>query len=384
MRRAQTSATKRAQTSATELTQEPHRAVRAISATRVVVDGRELRSFAGCNYLGLAHDERVIAAWIDGAREHGISTAASRRTSGNDPAHDELERDLARFLRVEAALLAPDGYMANLALAQALAREHELAFVDEHSHPSVRDALAAAGVRTIEYAHVDAASARRALAAHPCERPLIFTDGVFPARRTAAPVAELVGLLPRGRGILAIDDAHGFGVLGAHGRGLCEHVGVDDARIVTTTTLAKAFGCHGGVIAGARAHIDAIEQRANAYVCSTPIPPALARAASAALHELEAHPARLARLRANVERVRGAFEALGLSAPVLPIPVFAIKLDTHERMERVQRRLEDAGFFVPLIDYPDGLGAHLRLTVCAEHASVDVDALVRALRRELA
>jgi len=349
-----------------------------------VCEGRELRSFAGCNYLGLAHHPDVLRALREGVEAHGVSTAASRCTTGNDPAHDALELDLCRFLRVEAALLVPDGYLANLALAQALVAEHDLALIDERSHPSIRDALAAVGLRAVEYAHAGAASAQRALAQHAREHPLIFTDGVFPALKSVAPLPQLLALLPRGRGTLAVDDCHGFGVLGAHGRGTCEHFGIDDARVVLTTTLSKAFGCHGGVIAGARVRIEQVEQRSMAYVCSTPIPPVLACASSAAVRELEAHPQRLERLRANIERLRAAFGALGLPAPELPIPVFAFQLETRERMERVQRRLHDAGCFVPLIDYPDGLGSHFRLTLCAEHAPEDIDALAVQLERALA
>src|SRR5438477_2437698 len=112
-------------------------------ATAVTIGGRELVSFAGCDYLGLAHHPRVVEALRSGALEHGVSSAASRETTGNTLAHDELERDIARFLRVEAALLVPDGYLSNLVLAQALATATSNVVFDAESHVSIRDALAA-------------------------------------------------------------------------------------------------------------------------------------------------------------------------------------------------------------------------------------------------
>ena len=375
----------------------------ASSATSVVIDGRTLLSFAGCNYLGLAHHPRVIAALSESLGAHGISCGASRETTGNSTAHEDLERDVARFLRTPSALLVPDGYLANLVAAQGLAPDHELVLVDERSHASIADALAAAGWRTVEYRHASASAAAREL-----ERALttaagreigpvratnrsgpriaIFTDGVFPAHGTMAPLRELLALLPDERGTLVVDDAHATGVLGASGRGTCEHFGLDDPRVVITSTLSKALGCFGGLVAGSEERVRSIRERSRAFAGSSPIPPALARAGSAAIGELESDPSRLARLRANTARLRERFGALRLPAHELDVPVFAFALDAPERMRRVHEELLERGILAPCIRYPDGVhdrGSWFRIALSSEHTREHIDRLADALRSAL-
>ena len=360
----------------------------AAGATSVVVAGRSLLSFAGCNYLGLAQHPRVIAALSEGLARYGISCGASRETTGNTWAHEELERDAARYLGCERALLAPDGYLANLVAAQALAPDHDLALVDERSHASLRDALAASSWSVVEYEHASAESAAHELSRgrRSDARVALFTDGVFPAHGSIAPLRELLALLPADRCTLVIDDCHATGVLGARGRGTCEHFGASDPRVVITTTLSKAFGCFGGLIAGSSARVRALRERSRAYVCSTPIPPALARAGSAAIAELDSDPSRLSRLRANIAELRSRFAELGLRSPELDLPVFPFTLDSIERMQRVHADLIESGILAPYIRYPDGMDdrrGYFRVALSAEHTRADIDRLASALGRAL-
>lgn len=384
----------------------------ATSPTSVVIGGRTLLSFGGCNYLGLAHHPSVIEALRSGLEPFGVSSGASRETTGNSTAHVALETDAARFLGCEAALLTPDGYLANLVIAQGLAPDHDLALVDDHSHASIRDALAASGMQVVPYEHTNAESASRLLA--DCQRdarregkrasfagqgtfrPLrthseglgltIFTDGVFPSQKSIAPLRELAALLPPDRGVLVVDDCHSTGVLGPGGRGTCEHIGLADPRIVITTTLSKAFGCFGGLIAGSRAIIDAARERSRAYICSSPIPPALALAGSASIRELERDPTRLKRLRDNIARLRRHFSKLGLPAPAFDVPVFAFTLDSVERMEHAYKGLFDTGVLAPYIRYPDGMDdrrGYFRIALSAEHTGADIDRLAVELERQI-
>jgi 7-keto-8-aminopelargonate synthetase-like enzyme len=353
----------------------------ASRATSLEVAGRELVAFAGCDYLGLAHDPAVIAAAREGLGEHGVSPSASRETTGNRLEHESLEADLARFLGVEAALLVPDGYLANLVAAQSLAPETALALVDAEAHASLRDALLATGIETVEYAHCYARAAAEARARHPDGCLAIFTDGVFPALQRFAPLVELVALLGS-EDVLVVDDCHGSGVVGPRGRGTCEHFGLDDPRIVITTTLSKSFGCYGGVLAGSATHVARAASRSRAYVCSTPIPAALARAGRAALRDLTASSRRLERLRANVAWMRAGFARLGLRAPAIETPVFAFTLDASRSSAEIERDLAERGFLVPFVEYPAGRGGssgYFRLALNSEHTSAEIDALLEAL-----
>lgn len=356
-------------------------AIEAGSRTSVRIRGTELVLFAGCDYLGLAHHARVIAALEGGLGTFGVSASASRATTGNTVAHERLEQDLARFLGVEAALLVPDGYLSNLVVAQSLPDDVAAILCDRECHVSIRDALAIVGRPVHEYAHAAAASARERASELGAAPFGIFTDGVFPVLRALAPLAELLALLPP-RGLLVVDDCHGLGVLGARGRGSLEHAGLADPRIVVTGTLSKSLGCFGGFVAGARLHVERA-RASRAYLASTPIPPAIARAASAALQVIDVEPERRARLAEHTSRLRALFMRLGLPVSAVPLPVFALQLAPRARMERVHEALLGRGILVPCIDYPDGLGGYLRIAVRADHTDEQVDALISGLLETL-
>ncbi|QYU69149.1 aminotransferase class I/II-fold pyridoxal phosphate-dependent enzyme [Leptolyngbya sp. 15MV] len=307
--------------------------VTAASATTVALDGREVLAFAGCNYLGLSFHPAVHAALGAGLARYGLSTSASRETTGNTAAHDRLERDVVIHLGTADAVVVPDGYTANLALAEALARgpwRCGAAVIDRRSHRSLRAAIEVAGLRTIEYAHRDADAALAAVRAAQAEAPgrgvAIFTDGVFTSDGALAPLAELLSGLPARGATLVVDDCHGFCTIGRGGRGALSHLGLpsDDPRVAVTTTLAKGLGCHGGAIAGSQELCAAVRRFGNAYVGTTPVSPAIACAASAAL--------------------------LG------------------------------EGVLAPLIEYPGGPAAcYFRLSVSSEHTPEQIDTVLAAL-----
>jgi len=352
--------------------------VERAGAAQVRVDGRDLILFAGCDYLGFAHAPEVAAALKRGVETYGVSSSGSRATTGNAQAHDDLERDLARFLRTEAALLVPDGYLSNLVVAQALASRVDTALVDREAHVSVLDALAAASIRRVVYGFCDAAAAAEEARTLGGLILALFTDGAYPVMQGIAPLRELLAVLPRD-GVLVVDDCHVTGVLGRTGRGSLEHHGLEDPRIVVTGTLSKALGCFGGFVAGREDLVELSRETSRAYVGSTPIPPALATAGSAAIALLEREPQRLERLRANIERVRAALQRAGIPAHSLPLPVFAWKAATPEEGDRIHARLRERGVLVPHVHYPDGLGSYFRLAVSAAHDAAAIERLENAL-----
>jgi len=350
------------------------------TAASVTIDGREFVLFAGCDYLALAHHPRVLAALERGVREFGLSSAGSRETTGNTVAHDDLEQDLARFFGVEAALLVPDGYLSNLIFTQGMPVEIATIIVDRESHVSVRDAIAATGRRELIYPFLDTSAARETVQSLGSATFAIFTDGVFPVMRGMAPLKALLELLPKD-GVLVVDDCHGVGVLGARGRGTVEHCELRDPRIVLTGTLSKALGCFGGFVAGSREHVGRTRAGSRAYVGSTPIPPALARAASEALCVLDEEPERRRRLHEHVLAVREPFRAAGRPFNAVPFPVFSFQLKSHDLMERAYQSMLAEGLLVPYVHYPDSLGGYFRVVVRADHTAEHIERLVNALRR---
>lgn len=361
----------------------PRLAIQASSATRVVLDERELLYFGGCGYLGLAHHPRVVAALAEGAQRFGASAGASRETTGNCVAYDQLEHELARRIGVPEVVLTPEGYTANFVAAQALASERRVALIDSHSHPSLVDAAYAARLEVHTWAHGELELLERLLAQHG-ERAVVMSDGVFPSRGEIAPVRELAQMAGALDAALLIDDCHGTGVVGGGGRGSLEHAGVRDDHVVLTSTLSKALGCYGGLVAGASSLAATAREHSQAYIGSTPPPPALAHAALTALSLAYDEPARLARLRRNCARVRDGFQALGLPTPREDLPVFAFALHEADAMVALHEQLRRAGLFAPYVRYlgspPSG---NFRIVVNAEHSDDDLERLLHELANGL-
>lgn len=351
-----------------------------------VVDGEPLLNFCSNDYLGLAHHPRVVEALAEGARRHGAGSGASHLVTGHHPEHTRLEEALAAYTHREAALLFSTGYMANLAVAQVLAVRGGQVLSDRLNHASLIDAARLCEADVVRYAHGDAAAAGEALAkrAGPA---LLLTDGVFSMDGDVAPVAALATACHAREAWLAVDDAHGLGVVGATGRGAIEAAGLlhePDAVPVLIGTLGKAFGTAGAFIAGRRELIELFVQRARTYIYTTALPPALATATCAALEVAQAEPERRAHLQRLVARFRAEAEGLGLGGRLLAsaTPIQPLLLGTPEAAVAASRALQAQGLLVGAIrppTVPAGT-ARLRVTFSAAHTEADLDRLLDALR----
>ncbi len=363
----------------------PRLSVSQASATTAVIGGRPVISFGGCNYLGLAHHPAVHAALIDALSQFGLSTSASRETTGNTTAHDQLETAICKFTGMPAAVVVPDGYTANLAIAQVLFPTHPVSLIDRRSHRSIREAIAGAGSTLVEYNHRDTHQAAELMARYADDGVAVFTDGVFTADGAVAPVPDLLAALPKS-GILIVDDCHGFCTMGSRGQGTLAHFNIPaDPRIVLTTTLAKGLGCHGGVVAGTAPVCDLVRGRASAYICTTPVSPAIAAAGVESLAVIAREPDRLRRLRQNIAQMANVLKALNLDFPSKGTPIFAFTLDSEQTMRRLYADLLNEGILAPLISYPGGPAAcYFRLSISSEHRPEQIDQLAAAFARHLA
>ena len=276
---------------------------------------RRLIHFSGCDYFRLTLDPRLARGAQKELKRTGLNVAASRLTTGDRQIYHELETALARYFRCEAAVVLSDGYRAPLALAQAFAGEFTHVFIDELSHGASQDAVKMLGCPVKSFAHRNPAVLKKLLegAGRKC-RPVVFTDGMFSADGAVAPVREYLQFLPRS-GRIFVDDAHGVGLLGAHGRGTLELADVDYERVVQCGTLSKAFGAFGGIILATETVRRQIIARSRSYAGATPLPPPLAGAALASLKILQMARARRQRLAANVTWFRSAVAAAGWEIP---------------------------------------------------------------------
>ncbi len=366
----------------------PRLPIEANTGTHVIMNGREYLAFGGCSYLGLTNNPEVHAALINQIKVCGISTTASRETTGNTVVHDALELDVAAFTGLEAALLLTEGYTANFAMAQGV-RAHgcTVAVMDEKSHRSLGHACQAAGIRVELFKHLDAEHARVLAAKLAPEGVAIMTDTVFAADGSVAPVDALMrGLPPEPRALLVIDDCHGLGVLGPCGKGSALAFGLqNDPRLIVTGTLGKGMGCYGGFVAGKRSVIDAFRAAAGIYKGTTPVPVPLAAAARVALKIAAGNPQLVQRLRDNTLRTRDWLKKIGVEPAQTPVPIFTFWRTPVARMEQAYTSLLERGILVPLIDYPNGpTDRYFRLSVTAAHTPEQIDTLGKALVEVLA
>lgn len=353
--------------------------IESSTATRVIVDGVERLAFAGCDYLGLAHHPAVVEAARAELAAGGVTTAASRATTGQRPVHARLEHALAELVGTEAALVTADGYLADLAVLQALRDDVSVALLDADAHPSLFDAVRVGGARAYDYGPGDLSRAHALLDRFGGEGVAVLTDGTFPMHGRIAACADLLRLLPPD-GWLVVDDSHTLGVLGDGGRGTLEVFGLDDPRVVVTASLAKGLGAAGGVIAGSASVIERARHRADAFVGTTALPPAMAAAALAATDVLQREPERVERLHANVAQLHQLGRRLGRPLRGSFLPVLPLPAGDAERGERLTRGLLERGLFVPTVRYP-GAGDRclLRISVNSEHTAADLFELEEAL-----
>lgn len=336
--------------------------------------GRELVYFSGCDYFRLARDARLAAAARSALAKHGLNVAASRITTGNHAIYHKLETALAEFFNTESVLVFPDGYLAPMAVAQALAGEFSHVLIDESAHGALVDAAKLMGCAVKKFRHRDAEDLVRV--AWGCQRAIVFTDGMFAHDGSVAPLREYLRGLPASAWIL-VDDAHGAGVLGRNGRGTLEHAGVGRARVIQCATLSKAFGVYGGVVLGSRELREKIMARSRIFAGTTPLPPMMAGAALKAVGMLSGRTGAKHRekLFANTQRLRARLRHAGWKVSETPGPIVRLPLVLNAvTAERMRIHFIKMGFYPPIIQYGNFPPA-IRYVVSSRHTTAQLDRL---------
>ncbi len=348
-------------------------------ATSITRGDTTFLSFGGCNYLGLAHHPSVIRAVQSAAEVFGLSSSASRETTGNARPHARLEDELTHFCRHERGLLVPDGYTANLAAMQGL--EHlgiRHALIDTRAHASLKDAARLGGMSVTCFEHLDAGHAAHLISQldGPC---VVMTDSVFTTDGDLAPAHALLGAL-RDDDWLLLDDCHGFAVLGEQGRGMPNSIGLHSDRLIVTTTLAKGLGCAGGIVMGPSEPVESARSHSIAYRCTTPASPALVAGGLESLRILREDAHIHERLMSNIARMRETLRSMGIEAHTHDSAIFAFILGDLARMEWIESMLEERGVLLPLMDYPNGPAPkYFRLAINAAHTHEQIDRFGRVL-----
>lgn len=357
------------------------RLLESSQSAHVQVDGREVLSFCSNDYLGLANHPRLIAALQQGASSAGVGSGASHLITGHHHYHQQLEQALAAFVGLPAALLFSTGYMANLGVITALMGRNDAIFADKLNHASLNDAAVLSRAKLYRYAHNDLTALEKLLQASDAPRKLVVADAVFSMDGDLALVPQLLALCEQYNAWLLLDDAHGFGVLGAQGRGVLHHFKVASSRIIYMATLGKAAGVAGAFVAGDAVLIDYLLQQARTYIYTTASPPAMAACLLEALKIIEQEDARRAHLQALIATLKSGlkgqrWQLLDSSTAIQPLIVG----DNHCATQLSEYLLQQ-GILVPAIrppTVPKG-SARLRITLSAAHSMDDVQRLIAAL-----
>ncbi|UCV16523.1 8-amino-7-oxononanoate synthase [Quatrionicoccus australiensis] len=354
------------------------------------VDGREMLNFASNDYLGLAGNAEIAQAMADGALHWGAGSGASHLVSGHLAPHEQIEKDIAAFVGFPRALTFSTGYLANLAIVPTLAGRGAAVFADKLNHASLIDAVQLAkaqGADSQRYAHNDMAALERLLAASDAKTKVIVSDAVFSMDGDLAPLPQLLALAERFDAWLVIDDAHGFGVLGAQGRGSLSHFNLPAAkRILLMGTLGKAAGVGGAFVAGSEIAIEYLLQRARSYIFTTAAPAPIACALSKSLNIIEQGEALRANLFARIAQLRDGLAGLRWQLLPSPTAIQPLIVGDNEAALALARALWERGLWVPAIrppTVPKGT-ARLRISVSAAHTAADISCLIDALRAEAA
>jgi 8-amino-7-oxononanoate synthase len=343
-------------------------------AETIETNNQQYLSFCSNDYLGLANHPQLIATMQAAAGEAGVGSGASNLITGHHRYHDNLEKQLATFVNMPAALLFSTGYMANIGVLGALAGRGDAIFADKLNHACLNDGSYYSLAAFHRFAHNDVDALEKLLKASNANRKLIAVDAVFSMDGDIAPLQAYLTLCEQYDAYLYVDDAHGFGVLGEHGQGSLNHLHLKSPRIIMMATLGKAAGVAGAFVAGEKIVIDYLIQTAKSYVYSTPAPPALSATLSTSVHlieqgdDLRTHLQHLiATLKRNLKQNK--WQLMPSETAVQPLLVGS----NHDALV-LSEYLQTKGILVPAIRPPTvpKHTARLRISLSAAHSVADV------------
>ncbi|MCL6581323.1 MAG: glycine C-acetyltransferase, partial [Firmicutes bacterium] len=329
------------------------------------------------NYLGLAADARLKEAAKRAIDEFGVGPGAVRTIAGTMSLHIELEHRLAAFKKAEATIVFQSGFNANLGTIPVLVGRDDIIYSDELNHASIIDGCRLSRAEIKAYPHLDMKALEemlRADADRKC-RKLIVTDGVFSMDGDIADLPAVAELAERYGCISMVDDAHGEGVLGSHGRGIVDHFGLHGRIDVEVGTLSKALGCVGGFVAGPAGLIDLLKQRGRPFLFSSSLTPPEAAANLEAVRILEESNELVARLWEYTRYFQGRMRELGFDTGRTATPITPVMIGDAGKAREFARALQDEGIFAMAIGFPTVPRgkARIRVMLSAAHTREDLD-----------
>ena len=341
------------------------------------VDRRRVLNFCSNNYLGLANHPRLVEAARKGMETHGLGPAAVRSIAGTMDLHVELDKRMAAFKGVEAAITFQSGFTANLGVIPALVGKEDVIFSDELNHASIIDGSRLSGASIVRYAHCDPDSLGNVIAQERSKyrRALVITDGVFSMDGDIAPLPGIYEQDSAGKAMLMVDDAHGEGVLGKGGRGIVDHFALHGKVDMEVGTFSKAFGVVGGVAAGNGKIVEWLRQRGRPFLFSSAMTVPDVSACLAAVDLLEKSTELVERLWTNTEFFKGEMKKLGFDTGRSVTPITPVMLGEANLAQDFSRALFEEGVFAMAIAFPTVARdkARIRVMISAAHSTDDLE-----------
>ena len=352
--------------------------------TVVTIDGRKVLMFGSNSYLGLTNHPEVKAAAIAAVEKYGTGCAGSRFLNGTLDTHIALEKALAEFAGKEDAIIFSTGFQVNLGTISCLLGREDYIIWDALNHASIIEGIRLSPAKSLRYKHNDMAALERRLQQCDPERiKLIVVDGVFSMEGDLCKLPEIVQLAEKYGASVMVDEAHGFGVLGDHGRGVCNHFGLTDHVDLIMGTFSKSFASIGGFIAGSKTTINFIRHQARSYIFSASCTPAATAAAHKSLEIMLREPERVLALQEKTRYCLDRFRKLGFEIGNTATPIVPLFIRDNEKTFRVTAMLFEEGVFVnpvvaPAVAPEDTL---IRFSLMATHTYEQLDEAISKIHK---
>ena len=351
--------------------------------TVVDIEGKKTIMIGSNNYLGLTSNEEVIEAGVQGLKKYGTGCSGSRFLNGTLDIHQKLEEELADFLKKEAVMTFSTGFQSNLGIISAIVGRSDYVVCDKENHASIYDGCKLSYGKMIRYEHNNMEDLERKLQSIPADSGiLIVTDGVFSMSGEICDLPTIVKLAKKYKARVMVDDAHGLGVLGKHGRGTAEYFGLEKEVDIYMGTFSKSLASLGGYMASTKRVVDYVKHTSRPYIFSASITPASVQSARKALEILKREPKRVKNLNAIGDYMRKKLDKAGITYIKSKTPIVSIYTYEDEKAFMACKLLLERGVYVnPVISPATPVGkALIRTSFSATHKKEEIDEAVEKIK----
>lgn len=352
------------------------RAISSEQDSEVIIDGKKVLMFGSNSYLGLTNHPKVKEAAIEAVKKYGTGCAGSRFLNGSLDIHEQLEARLAKFVGKEEAILFSTGFQVNLGVIPSVTDRNDYILLDERDHASIIEGRRLSMATYYKFKHNDMESLEQKLKKCDLDKvKLIVVDGVFSMEGDVAPLHDIVKLAKQYNAAIMVDEAHGMGVFGPNGQGVCYAQGVTDDIDLIMATFSKSFASLGGFIATDKATANVIRHTARSFIFSASATPAAVGAVNAALDIMLSEPERIQHLWDLTHFAIEGFKNMGCEIGHTSTPIIPLFIRDNEKTFRVTRELFEEGLFVnpvvsPAVPSEDTL---IRFSLMATHTKPQLE-----------